>query len=722
MVDTVTRRIIELDVKTSGEALRAMKAQQESLKQVEKSIQSAQDAVKQFAIGFAAAFSVGAVVENIKATITAMDQAADSAQALGVSVKTLSEWSYAASMSGSNAEELSAGIRGLSKTMAEFEGKGTKATKVLTEFGVKAGDDVDTALTKIAEGFSKLPDGLNKTALAMDVFGKSGAKLIPMLNEGAEGIEALKQEANDLGIVLDSGSSAAAQAFGDNLDKINEKVQGLTIQLAKGLLPALVSISEEWARVSERGSAFRSIGEYIGEVLVRLNAAFIGAGASILAAGQALYGLVKAGDQFLAKDFKGAADTLKKAWDLAGTTLDEAGKKIVRIRDNLESLPNQMAGKPFLDSIDKFLAGPEAKTPTGGGGTAKVDKDVQALERFIKTTREAALAVNELTTAQQLEYQVASGQIKVTTEKEQALLAEARAAAGLADIKKRQSAEEAADLARAKEEQQAAEQALKLLNQTRQAFEDMADPTLAITRQMESLDAVIEKTFDEESLARLQKARLMLRQDFTAALMFGNNAAKDLNDSLKSLGETLQQEIEGYSKNAADALVEFASTGKSSVRDMVTSILSDLAKLAVKKQLDPVFADFGKWVGSFAASAKGNVFGPGGVQAFASGGVVSGPTFFGMSGGGTGLMGEAGPEAVVPLKRTASGDLGVQASPVNVTVINNAGADIKTEESKGPMGEQQIRILVNNAVEEGIGRGRFDRVMSTTYGVSRRGR
>lgn len=726
MADATTKRVIEIDVKTSGDALRSIKAMQTSLGGLEKSITSVTGFLQQFAVGFAAAFTVGGVVSSIKATIKAMDDARDSAQAMGISVTTLSEWSYAAEMSGSNAETLSAGVRGLSKTMEEMSGKGNKATKALERFGVEAADDVDTALTKIAEGVSKMPDGFEKTALALDIFGKSGAKLIPLLNEGAEGVQKLKDEAAALGLVLDDTTSKAAQQFGDDLDKIAAKAEGAAIQLARGLLPALSDIAEEWARVNRGTTVFTEIGQYLGEVLIRLHTLFVNVAAGVTIAAQAIYGFIVGSQQFMNKEFKQAGDTFVQTWNKINETAAIAAERIKRVQDNFDPKKWATSGQVLLDSIDSFVERTTPRDrPKDDDGKDKVDKDVQALERLIKSSREAALAISELTHVRQLEYQVASGQIKVSTEKEKALYKEAKAAAGILDLKERQVAAEKEDIRLGKEQDEAAKKEIKRIDDIRNKYLDMADATREVTRQQNELTEAIKHTTDEETLKKLEKASLMLRQDFTVALTFGKTKAKDLDDSLKDLGETLKQEIEGYSADAAAALVDFATTGKQSVADMVTSILADLAKLAVKTALDPVFKEFASFVGDLAKAkpnAHGNVFGHSGVQAFASGGVVNGPTFFGMAGGGTGLMGEAGPEAVVPLRRTSGGDLGVQASPVNVTVVNNNGSDIKTEETKGAMGERQLLIMVNAAVEEGIGRGRFDRVMSTTYGVSRRGK
>lgn len=94
--------------------------------------------------------------------------------------------------------------------------------------------------------------------------------------------------------------------------------------------------------------------------------------------------------------------------------------------------------------------------------------------------------------------------------------------------------------------------------------------------------------------------------------------------------------------------------------------------------------------------AKGGTFSQGRVTPFASGGIVSGPTHFPMR-GGMGLMGEAGPEAIMPLKRGPDGKLGVQAggggAPVNV-VMNIQTPDVQGfQRSQSQVAAQVSRML-----------------------------
>lgn len=149
-----------------------------------------------------------------------------------------------------------------------------------------------------------------------------------------------------------------------------------------------------------------------------------------------------------------------------------------------------------------------------------------------------------------------------------------------------------------------------------------------------------------------------------------------------------------------DAIVQFAMTGKLSFADFTKSILADMARIAVRQASSSALSSLFGMAASAAASyfgggaasagstqagytgvdfssyqANGGAWGAG-VQMFANGGaftnsVVSKPTAFGMAGGQTGVMGEAGPEAIVPLARTSGGQLGIRALGGESTPSNN---------------------------------------------------
>jgi len=133
------------------------------------------------------------------------------------------------------------------------------------------------------------------------------------------------------------------------------------------------------------------------------------------------------------------------------------------------------------------------------------------------------------------------------------------------------------------------------------------------------------------------------------------------------------REMENLSRSFARTMADGLSGAILSGRkfsDVLKSLATSLARMTLNAALRPVFSGLSGMLGGLVASADGNVFSAGRVRAFANGGVVGGPTLFPMA-SGLGLMGEAGPEAIMPLARGQDGKLGVRASgaaPVNVVM------------------------------------------------------
>jgi lambda family phage tail tape measure protein len=198
--------------------------------------------------------------------------------------------------------------------------------------------------------------------------------------------------------------------------------------------------------------------------------------------------------------------------------------------------------------------------------------------------------------------------------------------------------------------------------------------------------------------------------------------------------EELQRAIEGWGKESSDAIVDFCLTGKTSFSDMIESMIADLMKMMVYQQMmKPLFSALSNWAGSFfgggetewesdLASAKGNIFNHGNVIPFRRGGVVSGPTIFPMA-KGLGLMGEAGPEAVMPLKRTKSGALGVASDSgqpvINIQIINQSKSEVSVKESNQSDGMAKIIFLVKDIVSKDIsGGGMIHNSLRSTFGAA----
>ena len=208
-----------------------------------------------------------------------------------------------------------------------------------------------------------------------------------------------------------------------------------------------------------------------------------------------------------------------------------------------------------------------------------------------------------------------------------------------------------------------------------------------------------------------------------------------MSEKTKALNESFASSMD----NMSNALVDFAFTGKQTFGDMIKSMILDLAKLELRMSLSnslkaagglsgiaSTVAGFftgGSGVGisaggptgadmdAFYTQAKGGAW-DSGIQKFAKGSafsnsIVNSPTLFKFA-KGTGMMGEAGPEAIMPLKRDANGNLGVRGGDsggeVNVTVNNYSTAPATTKETKDSRGNRRIEVTIGDMVAGEIGR------------------
>lgn len=208
-------------------------------------------------VGLAAASAGAAYVAGlavlVKGSIDAADELSKTSQIVGVAVEDLSGLNHAADLSGVSLDELSASLNKLNKVNAQAydgTGKGAKAYDALG-ISVKNADgtlkDNYQLMNEIADAFSKMEDGAQKSALAQDLLGKSGAKLIPLLNGGSKGIADFRAEAERLGLVIDEKTAKASEEFNDNLSRLQSVATGLGNKLARDIVPVLAEFTSTLA-------------------------------------------------------------------------------------------------------------------------------------------------------------------------------------------------------------------------------------------------------------------------------------------------------------------------------------------------------------------------------------------------------------------------------------------------------------------------------------------
>jgi lambda family phage tail tape measure protein len=165
-------------------------------------------------------------------------------------------------------------------------------------------------------------------------------------------------------------------------------------------------------------------------------------------------------------------------------------------------------------------------------------------------------------------------------------------------------------------------------------------------------------------------------------------------------------------KGLEDGLIGVLN-GTQSVADafksMASSIIADLMRIAIQQAIiKPLmsavglpFANGGAFEAGVVKQALGGAW-SGGVQFFATGGVVNRPSAFGMKGGKMGVMGEAGPEAIMPLRRMSNGRLGIEgtAGSTNVTVnVDAGGSAAQSQVSGDDKAAARLGKAIANAVQ-----------------------
>lgn len=192
----------------------------------------------------------GAVALLAKQSIDSADEMGELAEKVGLSTERLSAYNYIAKMSGADTELMSNALKKLNVNMVEAANGQGAAKKAFEELGIELRDangdlkDNDTILMQVADRMSRMEDGAAKTALAVAIFGKAGADLIPMLNQGARGFTNLTEEARRMGLIISTDTARAAGELNDSIDRLSLTTRGLGNAVMQSALPSLNAIAK----------------------------------------------------------------------------------------------------------------------------------------------------------------------------------------------------------------------------------------------------------------------------------------------------------------------------------------------------------------------------------------------------------------------------------------------------------------------------------------------
>lgn len=177
----------------------------------------------------------------------------DTAQKSGLSVEGLQFYGFVAKQNSATMEELAGAVTKYSRGLDEAKTKGSgPAAEALQRLGISVSDtkfktmSLDGQVQLISDKLAKLPDGTTKTALAMDLFGRSGASLIPTLNDLGKNGDELRKKFEELGGGLSGKQAADLDEFGDEMDRAKFSLGTLKNQVVAQMIPALRDMLHEF--------------------------------------------------------------------------------------------------------------------------------------------------------------------------------------------------------------------------------------------------------------------------------------------------------------------------------------------------------------------------------------------------------------------------------------------------------------------------------------------
>jgi len=353
---------------------------------------------------FAAAFTIDKIVEFSVSSIESAASLDKMAQSSGIAVENLSALSLAAAASGLSQDDLGLAFKKLNVSIAQAAGDGSsKAAAAFKSMGISVTDasgnvkSADAIFAEVATKFQGYADGPNKVAIAVQLLGRQGQNLIPVLNQGAAGLDDFRAKAEAAGIVMSGELAAAAEEFSQKAAVLKTSlVEGLGNQLAAQLLPVLNTLVDQFSAASSGGSAFAEVaGVIVGAVKViatliieavsefqQLGQSFGAVGAAAVAAAQGNFSEAatiwkQSGEDNVATQ-KTAADRITALWHVQSEEeIAEAKAKyelFAYLDKNKPAAPNEAAagvGEKAIKELEKYTTGiKDQELAFGLGGAA----------------------------------------------------------------------------------------------------------------------------------------------------------------------------------------------------------------------------------------------------------------------------------------------------------------------------------------------------------------
>lgn len=631
-----------------------------------------------------AGLSVGAFAGLVRSLADAGDEIQKLRLRTGATAEELQKLRYVAELNDASNEDLSNGLIKLNRVMGDAKNGVQQAVEAMARFGIAPDTTLSTveAFEQIADRVKATGDETKIASALNDVFGRSFASLLPTLKSGGDEIRKTGNELERMGGVMSGELVDASAAFNDNLTRLSRKLEALKLEIVGPLIPlfleltnALASTTDKSDELSTSGQALKTIFETIA--VVGVNVAYV-----FNAVGKEIGGIVAQANALAHLDFKG--------FSAIGAAMREDAEKA---RKEVDALTNRLRN-PFKEVTDGSNYGNEGRgrgltqqgildTPpvakkASGGRAAKAKKDdpytdlltpaaqeyAKALESIGAATLSSEKSTLDLNAAQSTLYDLMNSPLWAQFPEQWQQVVIAQTAAATAAAKTAEDYKRLNDLLAATPTEQ--------LEKTRDTMLFLADAFYA--------GKISAEQFSEAASTALGNLPDYAKKATDAMNEFAVQAARNMQDAFADfLFDPFKDGVSGMLENFGIAIRKMIANAVAA--DLSKYLFGDIAGGEGSGLIGKGF-DF---LSGLVPNAAGGVYATPALAAY-SGSIVSRPTVFPFA-KGIGLMGEAGPEAILPLKRGSDGKLGVSSGggghTINVYVSGNSAPDVRRAAGQG---------------------------------------
>lgn len=588
--------------------------------------------------------AVGAVITKaVYDGIEAADKFDEVSARLSIGVEKLQELNFSANLSGVGFEELTSALPKLSKVMVESEKEASKFGAMFDKLGLSAKDaegnfkNTEDFLLEIANVFKEFDDPVAEAALAMELFGKSGAQFLEWLNRGGDEIETMGQQARDLGLIIGEETAGNIAEMKDQIGNLTTASTAFGAELAGAVAPTIISLIEEFMAWKEETGAVQiavdllkgaidvavfsfnnimliakgvvgalaAVGMAVWELGKGILDMAKGAGTALMGVFTFDWGKIQAG---IAHGLQAVPDTIQRikteVSNVVSATTESMAENVSAMHNALqngyvntrnaahkakkeaEALANGVnevkeEGKKLpKDLFDPVTKSAKAATKAVKEQKEEVDKLTQSYETLMKQLHREAWMVGKEGRGADIEYQTTFGDL-----------------AGLDDERKQKLKDAAALVDMRNEEKKQREEAIKLAEKEAETYQRNREQMAGILDDLSLANELLGKSRDEqEQILMLKEIQGIATEEETQAIM------EQLTELQKRRKEIeMQVELMDTVRSAASTFVQDLVSGTMSVGDAFKKMFDDInariVQMIADRWIEQLFGEMGSMGG-----------------------------------------------------------------------------------------------------------------------------